>query len=60
MLSPDKDKSTATFSKLQSHERINKASNFVNPRKKLCERFCVSVCKMAHDWVAGNVGMTVG
>lgn len=49
MLSPDKDKSTATFSKLQSHERINKASNFVNARKKLCEGFCVSVCKMAHD-----------
>lgn len=42
MLLSDKDMSTATFSKLQSHERMNKAGSFGNAKMtNLCERFCV-------------------
>lgn len=50
MLLSDKDMSTAIFSKLQSNERMNKVPSFGNAKMiNLCERFCVSVCKRAHD-----------
>lgn len=48
VLLSDKDTSTSTFSKLQSHKRINKAGSFGNAKMtNLCERFCLSVCKKA-------------
>lgn len=46
----DKDTSTATFSGLQLHERINKIGTFGNTKMtNLCERFCVSLCERAHN-----------
>jgi len=44
MILSDKDTSTATLPKLQSHERMNKAGSFGNTKMTgLCERFCVFV-----------------
>lgn len=38
---------------------MNKAGSFGNAKMtNLCERFCLSVCKRAHNWVAGDTWVT--